>query len=287
MNRISLTNFYMPEGAEVHRVADSLHNKLSGKWIWDINVNSKSRYWKNPLEKLSSLKELFPIFISHINAKGKKIIFECITSVERKKVYLVSALAMTGRWQYIEGKHSGIEMILEFKGSRTSVYFDDQRHFGAFIICLNLEELKEVLKDVGPDLLAEDVPFEYYNTVISNDRLKDKQICGFLLEQKYFSGVGNWVRAEVLYESRISPHRKIGSLSLDDRYRLYFYSCKILRDAYKVRGLTISNYIDPEGELGEYPVKVYAQSKDPFDNEVVRSVLDDKRTIHWVPILQK
>jgi formamidopyrimidine-DNA glycosylase len=195
---------------------------------------------------------------------------------------------MTGRWQYVEGKHSGIEMeIRESKNYSNFVYFDDQRHFGAFIICLNSGELKEVLKDVGPDLLAEDVSFEYYNSVISNKRLGHKQICGFLLDQKYFSGVGNWVRAEVLYESRISPHRKLGSLSLDDKYRLYFYSIKILRDAYKVRGLTISNYIDPEGELGEYPVKVYSQDKDPYGNEIVRNVLDDKRTIHWVPSLQK
>jgi DNA-formamidopyrimidine glycosylase len=271
----------MPEGAEVHTVADRLHQKISGKWIWDIKVNQKSRYFKSGLDKLDKIH--FPIFISCINAKGKKIIFECLTSVGRKKLYLVSALAMTGRWQYVPGNHSGIEFKFE---DGSFVYFDDQRHFGALIICLNKAELKETMKEVGPDLLIEDISFEDYNEVISNQKIKTKQICGFLLEQKHFSGVGNWVRAEVLYESRIAPHRTLESLSLEDKYRIYFYSIKILRDAYKVRGLTITNYIDPEGEFGEYPVKVYFQEKDPFGNEVSRSVLNVTRTIHWVPKLQ-
>ena len=34
----------MPEGAEVRRVADALHDKISGKWIHNIKVNDKSRY---------------------------------------------------------------------------------------------------------------------------------------------------------------------------------------------------------------------------------------------------
>lgn len=289
----------MPEGAEVRNVADALHYKISGQWIHNIKVNDKSRYFK--LGGIKGMYDLvFPLFISCINAKGKKIIFECIDSSKSKKrnrVFLISALAMTGRWQYHEGEHSGIELMLGYTSNMrnvrenskvsSSVFFDDQRHFGALHICFNETELKEVLGAVGPDLLSEDISFDYYNKVISNKRLALKQICGFLLEQKYFSGVGNWVRAEVLYEAKVSPWRKIGSLSEEEKYLIYYYSIKILRTAYEVRGLTISNYIDPEGELGTYEVKVYSQDKDPFGNEVVREVLNDKRTIHWVPKVQK
>jgi DNA-formamidopyrimidine glycosylase len=287
----------MPEGAEVRRVADALHDRISGKWIRDIKINEKSRYFKTGgIEGMYKLS--FPLFISCINSKGKKIVFECLYYSESKKhkIFLISSLAMTGRWQYHEDKHSGIELILSSNPNikkscnsvvESSAFFDDQRHFGSLHICFSEAEVKEVLGAVGPDLLSEDISFDYYNTVISNKRLESKQICGFLLEQKYFSGVGNWVRAEVLYEACISPHRTLCSLTEDEKYLVYYYSIKILREAYEVRGLTISNYIDPEGELGTYEVKVYGQDKDPFGNTVVREVLNDKRTIHWVPQVQK
>ena len=71
------------------------------------------------------------------------------------------------------------------------------------------------------------------------------------------------------------------------KYLLYYYSIKVLRDAFQVRGLTITNYIDPDGEYGEYQVKVYGKTKDPYGNEILRSTFSDKRTMHWVPSIQK
>lgn len=278
----------MPEGAEVARVASSLHEKISGYWIYNIKINEKSRYYKEGyIEKVKDIS--FPIFISRIYPKGKKIIFECKTLITKSTIYLVSLLAMTGRWQYTQGDHSGIEFNLfknDFNDSK-DVFFDDQRHFGALIVCLNEEDLKETLKTVGPDLLNEDIDFHYYKEVLTQKRLVKKEICAFLLEQKYFSGVGNWVRAEVLYESKIAPWRALGSLNETEIYLLYYYSIKILREAYKVRGLTISNYIDPDGEFGTYDVKVYGREKDSLGNEIIKSVYSDKRTIHWVPTIQK
>ncbi len=272
----------MPEGAEVARVAFSLHERISGDWIYKIKHNSKSRYAKaiGGIKNVDTL--CFPLFISRIYPKGKKIIFECIDS-EKNQVYLVSLLAMSGRWQYEEGKHSGVELKL----SKHSVFFDDQRHFGSLIVCLSEADLVETLKSVGPDLLNEDVSFETYKKVIENKRIKTKQICAFLLDQKYFSGIGNWVRAEVLYESGIAPFRTLESLNDEEIYLLYYYSIKVLRDAFQVRGLTITNYIDPDGEYGEYQVKVYGKTKDPYGNEIVKNTFSDKRTMHWVPSIQK
>ena len=75
----------MPEGAEVARVAISLHERISGDWIYKIKHNSKSRYAKatDGIKNVDKLQ--FPLFISRIYPKGKKILFECIDS-EKKKV---------------------------------------------------------------------------------------------------------------------------------------------------------------------------------------------------------
>jgi DNA-formamidopyrimidine glycosylase len=277
----------MPEGPEVKSVAVSLDNKISKLYINDILIDELSRYYKNPslINSLSYIK--FPLHISKVYAKGKKILFECIDS-DKIKVYLVSALAMSGRWQYTKGKHSGIQMNLTTTKAgdiKYRLYFDDQRHFGSLVV-VQEDELPKILKNVGPDLLSEKVSYEEYKTVISLPRLKEKQIGWFLLQQKYFSGVGNWIRAEILYECKIAPNRKLKDLSEVDIKHLYHYSLKILKDAYNVKGLTISNYIDPEGNYGTYKVKVYMQKTDPYGHKVITSVFSDKRTIHWVPDVQ-
>ncbi len=277
----------MPEGPEVKSVAVSLDNKISKLYINDILIDELSRYYKNPslLNSLSYVK--FPLHISKIYAKGKKILFECIDN-DKVKVYLISALAMSGRWQYSKGKHSGIQMNLTSTKSgeiKYRLYFDDQRHFGSLVVAYETD-LSKILKNVGPDLLSEKVTYEEYKAVITLPRLQKKQIGWFLLQQKYFSGVGNWIRAEILYECKIAPNRKLEDLSEADIKHLYHYSLKILKDAYNVKGLTISNYIDPEGNYGTYKVKVYMQKNDPYGHKVITSVFSDKRTIHWVPDVQ-
>ena len=277
----------MPEGPEVKSVAVSLDNKISKLYINDIIIDILSRYYKNPSLLDSLSKVSFPLHILKVYSKGKKILFESVDS-DGLKIYLVSALAMSGRWQYTKGKHSGIQMNLTSTKAgevKYRLYFDDQRHFGSLVV-VHESELSKILKSVGPDLLSEDVSFDEYKDVITLPRLKTKQIGWFLLQQKYFSGVGNWIRAEILYECKIAPNRKLGDLTDSDIKHLYHYSLKILKDAYKVKGLTISNYIDPEGNYGTYKVKVYMQKTDPLGHKVITSVFSDKRTIHWVPEVQ-
>jgi DNA-formamidopyrimidine glycosylase len=279
----------MPEGPEVKSVAVSLNDKIKDLFITQIEIDNLSRYHRNPSLQNSLDKLKFPLNILHVYSKGKKILFECV-DLEGSKFYLVSALAMSGRWQYFKGKHSGIKMVL-FKVTDKSLihkydlFFDDQRHFGSLIVTSE-EDLHLYLKGVGPDLLSEDVGFDTYKSVITLPRLKNKEIGWFLLQQKYFSGIGNWIRAEILYECKIAPFRKLKELSDKDIENLYHWSIKILKDAFKVKGLTISNYIDPDGNYGTYNVKVYMRKKDPKGNTVITSRFSDKRTIHWVPEIQ-
>jgi formamidopyrimidine-DNA glycosylase len=41
-----------------------------------------------------------------------------------------------------------------------------------------------------------------------------------LLDQTFAAGVGNWIADEVLYQARISPHRRVDSLSDAEADRL-------------------------------------------------------------------
>ncbi|XP_057224721.1 endonuclease 8-like 1 isoform X2 [Malurus melanocephalus] len=60
----------------------------------------------------------------------------------------------------------------------------------------------------GPCVVSEYQAFR--ENVLKNldDRVFDKPICEVLLNQKYFNGIGNYLRAEILYRLKIPPFEK-------------------------------------------------------------------------------
>lgn len=271
----------MPEGPEVKITSEALNCELSGSYITDIVVTAASRYKDTGIKNQYSL--CYPVYVESVYSKGKKIIISGIDS-SGLNIMMVSALAMEGNWKLHTGKHAGIELYLD---NANVLYFHDTRHFGTFNICLDTAEYDFVMKDVGPDLLNDYVSFDEYNEVISNHRLGRKEICWFMMEQKYFSGIGNYILAEVLYESGILPTRTLSSLSYEDKYYLWENSCNILRASYKCGGLTIATYFSMDGTPGTYPCKVYGKKHDPYGNPVYTGTFTNGRTSHYVPEVQK
>jgi endonuclease-8 len=286
----------MPEGPECRRIADSLRARVVGKSILRIEITEKSRYAKNGLAQVTLLK--YPLDIANIWSRGKRIVFECQYILPetqlRHPIWLVSFLGMEGHWQYIPGRHSGLVLsvghsiystpILRVK--ELSLYFDDARHFGAFTICTSEAELRASFAKIGPDLLADTITLDQYKVVARQKSLFNKEVAWFLMGQKYFSGVGNYLKAEILYASRLYPGRIMNTLTDEDLERLYTSTLNIIHDSYKNGGLTIATYSDANGTVGKYKVKIYNQSMDPQGHPVIKQEFSDKRTTHWVPMLQ-
>lgn len=277
-------------------MAESLQARLAGKSIFRITITEKSRYSKNGLSQLDRLK--YPLDIIQIVSRGKRIIFHCSHTDRLTQIctpfWLVSFLGMEGRWQFVRGSHSGIEVQIGhsiytrpiLRVRETTVYFNDTRHFGALIICSTTAELQTTFARIGPDLLSETVTFEDYITVAKQKGLNNKEVAWFLMEQKYFSGIGNYLKAEILYHSRIHPGRIMCTLNDQDLERLYNASLSIINDSYRNGGLTIATYADANGVIGKYERKIYNKTVDPLGNPIVRQEFSDKRTTHWVPGLQ-
>jgi len=299
----------MPEGPEVKITSDGIRSEILGYELIGIEINSSTRYYKNGLKNLEDLD--YPIKIDKVYSKGKKILIKG-KDKRYNTITFISALAMEGSWKLYPGKHSGIELYFrllnpalapllnpalapsesqepynQYKVEYKVLYFHDTRHFGSFDICLNKEEEDFVMKFVGPDLLNEDVSFEQYQSIISKENLKEKEICWFMMEQKFLSGVGNYLLAEILYACKILPTRLLKNLSETDKYNLWFFSCKLLKDSYEAGGLTISTYFSMNGEKGIFDNKVYMREKDPLGNPVITGTFTNKRTSHYVPAIQK
>jgi DNA-formamidopyrimidine glycosylase len=274
----------MPEGPEVRTFADWLHQELVGTTLQRIDYNDLSRYAKKTgLEHSTTLNELCPLEIIDIDARGKKILF-CLEKKETGALYfLVSSPMMEGKWTWQVGKHSGL--WLELTDER-KIYFDDARHFGTLEIFLTQELFLDRMGEIGPDLLVDDISDEEWLKKIRNKRLSRKKIGVYLMEQKYFSGIGNYLRAEILYAAKISPHRLLSTLTEFESLLIFHEARRLLRESYEAQGASLATYTSPYGGKGSFRVLVYAQSQDPQGNPVVAEDIGDKRTTHWVPAIQ-
>lgn len=279
----------MPEGPEVRRTVDYL-KKFLNKILLKITFNS-GRYVKHgPFKNFNLIEKDLPLKITKIDCKGKFIYF-----IFENKQVLFNTLGMSGNWQTKEAKHNNISFY--FKNIKSTLYFNDYRNFGTFMY-QSEEELNKKLGELGPDILMETNNISEFKKKLERKR-NDTKIASALLDQKVAAGCGNYLRAEVLYQCKISPFREIKDLTqkeIEDMWeKLYkiawiFYDYqkgiknKILSKSDKL----VKTYLteDYNDYYYYHNFMIYFQEKDPKGNLVKREKLGT-RTIHYVPQVQK
>jgi len=167
------------------------------------------------------------------------------------------------------------------------IYFEDHRHQGA-VEFKSRNELDTKLKKLGPDLLSESISYDQYSRIfyVTAKRNPEWQICQFLMDQSKLSGIGNYLKADVLYLCRIRPDRLLKNISEQDVINLYNTSIGLIKEAFQAGGLTIKNFYTIDGEVGLYNKRIYGRKYDVYGNQVIKTELKDKRTTHWVPAIQ-
>jgi formamidopyrimidine-DNA glycosylase len=270
----------MPEGPEVRITADGLNRLMQGDYIYEIVVNSKSRYNREGIKNHYDVS--YPMYVSEVESRGKKILIKGIDD-SGQDIVIISALGMEGKWRNYTGKHAGIELHMS---SGSVMYFHDTRHFGTFDICLTSDEYDFVMKHVGPDLMKDDITYDDYHSVITRKRIGGKDIYCFLMDQSYFSGIGNYLAAEVMYASQVLPDRKLNSLSDDEIYSLYQNSLNLINESYSSNGLTISTYFDLDNNPGTFECRCYGRKYDPEGRRIVKKNFSNGRTAWYCPDYQ-
>lgn len=265
----------MPEGPEVKIIATNLNTEITGLRLTAIEYDIGSRYAKRGIANHQRLNNYLPLQVLGVSSRGKKIIIEL-----EQGVYLISSLMMEGRWSWHESKHTNLWLCLN---EERILYFCDSRHFGSLQIVV--DDIDSALSHVGPDLLSDEITLNAWMNKISSKRIAKKKVGIFLMEQKYFSGIGNYLRAEILYAARISPHRGLVSLSNEEKELLFQVTTRIIRESYRDGGLTIHSFDDFYGNKGRYQVKVYGKQTDPNGETIITEKIAE-RTIHWVPAIQ-
>lgn len=269
----------MPEGPEVKRNTDFLNRQLSGKIIEEIKILS-GRYTKEkgPFIGYEEMLEKM-LIISEVLCKGKFIYFKFQDGSS-----LWSTLGMSAAWQKKETKHSRVYIKTNYGNE---VFFNDIRNFGTLKYVITEKELKDKLNTLGPDVLS-----SYVDTDLFLERLNKKpkwSIAKALMNQSVVSGIGNYLKAEILYAAKISPHRLCKDLTRADVELIAEKSFEITNASYQSGGATIMTYRDENNKKGLYSRRfmVYNHKTDPLGNKVLKETTEDKRSTYWVPELQK
>lgn len=275
----------MPEGVEVKLSADIIKPIMVGKTIKEAIATTGGRYKSTDPEGYKQFNRALPCKVVDIQTKGKFMYWTFDNDW-----YLFSTFGMTGQWSPLQGKHACFFFSYEEPNNFMlckSMFFNDPRHFGTIKFVRGQAALKEKLGELGWDPLTRSIQ-EYDAFIHSHVRVSKKPIGELLMDQGLFAGVGNYIRAEALYLSKLSPWRLGNSLTSQEIDSLQEAVVNVMKESYAHQGATILTYKDAFGAEGKYSscFKVYGQKTDPLGNKIKKETGPDGRTIHWSPAVQ-
>lgn len=227
----------MPELPEVETIRSQLKKTIVGKTITKVVVKRD-----NVLDGFTSAlfrKKLQGRTIRDILRKGKLLIFDL------DGVYMLVHLRMSG-WFLYGRQDAQARIIFTFSDGAVLNYMD-QRTLGKISIKNNYvddpfyaslgQEITEITRAAFDALLA---------------ARKKAKIKGFLLDQRFVSGIGNIYACEGLFRSRIQPERAIGSLKTEEKKKLHASLQKVIQEAIEREGSSINTFKNIYGEKGTY-----------------------------------
>jgi len=122
-------------------------------------------------------------------------------------------------------------------------------------------------------------------------RGRKARIKSVLLDQHVFRGIGNIYADESLWRAKIHPLRVAAKLSAKEVRALRRAVQAVLNEAIRLRGSSVSDYVDAEGRRGTFQQRhrVYQREgkKCPRCGAVIRRVIVAGRSSHFCPRCQR
>jgi len=276
----------MPELPEVETVARELQKAVAGRRILSITIG-KSDFIDNAAD---IERELPGRIIREVRRYGKFLLLR-LTAAEKAEQQddesaLLVHLGMTGMlWprpvSEPQLKHTHVVMSLD---DGRELRFIDARRFGR-IAYLAKEVLQKELLRFGADPL-EVGREEFHQRMDRRARVK-----ALLLDQRVLRGVGNIYADESLWKARIHPAHLGARLSPTQMKDLYRALQDILKKAIELRGSSISDFLDADGQPGEYQRhhRVYGREGKSCARckTLIRRVIVAGRSSYFCPNCQK
>ena len=265
----------MPEAPEVTHLVKYISKHCQGKTLSSVDI-VKGRYHKHgPPANFKDFCKDLPLKLADVQKRGKVIIFYFADGWQ-----IVSKLGLMGFWyvdndkpHWMKGTHN-----VEFKFKGVTLYYHDTLSYGTLTFTQDSVRLEKELARLAPEFETVTLPV-LLERVASKKRLSEKLIEDVLLDQNaVVSGIGNYLKSEILYQARISPMRQIKTLT-ETEWKTFLESA---RKVFK----RMINVLGDEDKYME-SMRVYMQSVDKLGNKVKKHRTKDNRTTYWVPAVQK
>jgi|CZKC01.1.fsa_nt_gi formamidopyrimidine-DNA glycosylase len=273
----------MPELPEVETVVRGLREPLVGRRIVGVRFG-KTDFIDDPIalgERLPGSK------IARVERYGKfvTLALEPLESAQ-SEFYFFIHLGMTGqlisRSPY-EPVAAHTHAFVELDDGR-ELRYTDIRRFGRMLLVAESEKEKFNGK-LGRDPL--EISEKDFIAEFSGRRARVKAL---LLDQSVLRGMGNIYTDESLWRARIHPARLAANLSTPQLKALYRAMRQVLLTAIRMRGSSISDYLDAEGLPGAYQSRhrVYGRASKPCPRcgAAIRRIVVAGRGTYFCPRCQ-
>ncbi len=274
----------MPELPEVETIARGLRATLPGRKILAVRLG-KTDFIDDP----TALERDLPgRRIDEVTRYGKFLLLRLSASNgDPASSGLLVHLGMTGhlspkRPEEPLLKHTHAVFALD---DGRELRYTDPRRFGRMAF-LSPDALHETFAQLGADPL--ELSAAEFAARVGGRRARIKAL---LLDQHVLRGLGNIYADESLWRAKIHPAQIGARLARDQALRLYRAVQHVLREAIRLRGSSISDYLDTEGEPGEYQLRHRAYDREGKRcyrcSARIRRVIVAGRSSYFCPRCQK
>ena len=282
----------MPELPEVETVVRGLRASLPGRFIREVRLG-KTDFIDDPV----ALTERLPgCRIAGVTRLGKFICIGLDPAIEFKPngsvaspgecLNLIIHLGMTGQ---LTVRHPGDQVAGHTHcffslDDHSELRYTDIRRFGRMLL-VSESGLAAFQNYLGAEPL--EITLEDFRARFGSRRARVKAL---LLDQSVLRGVGNIYADESLFRARIHPARIAASLAQKQLTELHRAVREVLTAAIRLRGSSISDYVDAEGNNGEFQLRhrVYQRESKPCVRckEKIRRMIVAGRSSHYCPRCQ-
>ncbi len=262
----------MPEGPEIRRAADALAAAVVGKPLTDV--------WFAFPELKPYETELTGLMIEKMETRGKAL----LTYFSNGRI-LYTHNQLYGLWRVVDAgvkpdTKRDLRVRLETQHRAILLYSASD----IAILTADALSTHPFLQRIGPDVLDIRVTPEQVQARLLSKRFCRHRLSGLLLEQAFLAGLGNYLRAEILWHVALSPQHTATTL---DKAQLAALSDALLslpRLSYHTRGTVDDSH--HHGALFRF--KVFDRAGEPCErcgHPIVRTMLSS-RPFFWCPHCQ-
>lgn len=274
----------MPELPEV----ETIKNQISQFLPLVIDSVSYSDVIDSILKKDSIDFDPSKMTIDKMDRHGKALIFQ-LNDSKGENFFIISHLGMTGNWRISNAPLSHEKHIhLTFHCLGKYLSYVDPRRFGK-IHFFRKDRAKKYLEKIGIDVSSHEFNFNYlYQTLKEHPK---RQIKPFLLDQKFFAGVGNYIACEICARAGIRPTRRCGKVTKLEIEGIIKATESVLKGSLSTQGLTFSGgYKDAFGNPGNgvENLVVFSQKRCGIcHRESIKKITLAQRGTYYCPYCQK